>query len=560
MSTAQASVFQKHRRAGDHGGDLAWVARVSGRALRCAPEHASKDIEGIFELDDGDRVLWRLLQLPRKFADLEKAALVSIDDLRAALRAFVAADVVEVVDADNAKALLPAEIKRVRAEVAGKSWRPSAGALVAKVYRPDIDGGAGSAEGGAIPVVEASEGSSTSAATKMPTSTTASAVRAPSVSGADLPRTSTGSPVTSPGFTAPRTSTGSQPAVAGANMPRTSTGSQPAVAGANMPRTSTGSQPAVAGANMPRTSTGSTTVSTTGSTTATPPEAPPLNAPRTTSGVVPAAPNAIGNRPLLPADKVAYTQLAQAFSSMGKLDHYAFLGVPTTAEDSTIRAAYVSLARDYHPDRIAGSVLADDAEVRGWIEALFKRLGEAQKTLLNAESRARYDREQRALASTSGPNAAAPGARPRRPLEARNAFVMAETFFKKRDFAQAELHYRQAVNFDPEEGLIAVGLAWCIFLNPDQPAEKRRDDARKRLEEAVKKFKSGDAAYKLGRVLRELGDEAGAVKRFEEALRLTPNHVDAQREVRIVEMRKQKADGDKPNDDKKGLLGKLFKR
>jgi curved DNA-binding protein CbpA len=276
--------------------------------------------------------------------------------------------------------------------------------------------------------------------------------------------------------------------------------------------------------------------------------------------VVPATPNAIGNRPLLPADKTAYAQLAQAHASMNKLDHYAFLGVPTTAGEPAIRAAYVSLARDYHPDRIAGSVLADDAEVRGWIEALFKRLGEAQKTLLNAESRARYDREQKALASSSsGPNAAAPGGRPRRPLEARNAFIMAETYFKKREFGQAELHYRQAANFDPEEGLIAVGLAWCIFLNPDQPTEKRRDDARKRLEEAVKKFKSGDAAYKLGRVLREMGDEAGALKRFEEALRLMPNHVDAQREIRIVEMRKQK-DPDKGDDDKKGLLGKLFKK
>jgi tetratricopeptide (TPR) repeat protein len=136
---------------------------------------------------------------------------------------------------------------------------------------------------------------------------------------------------------------------------------------------------------------------------------------------------------------------------------------------------------------------------------------------------------------------------------------MAETFFKKREFAQAELHYRQAANFDPEEGLIAVGLAWCIFLNSDQPVEKRRDDARKRLEDAVKKFKSGDAAYKLGRVLRELGDEAGAQKRFEEALRLTPSHVDAQREVRIVEMRKQKTDPEKA-DEKKGFLGKLFKK
>jgi curved DNA-binding protein CbpA len=294
---------------------------------------------------------------------------------------------------------------------------------------------------------------------------------------------------------------------------------------------------------------------------------PGLNAPRTSTGgaaaggTPAAAPAAIGNRTLLPEEKTTYTHLAQAFASMNKIDHYAFLGVPTTAEEPAIRAAYVGLARDYHPDRIAGSALGDDPQVRSWIEALFKRLGEAQKTLMNAESRARYDREQKALAASPSGEATTSSGRQRRPIEARNAFIMAETFLKKKDFAQAELHYRQASNFDPEEGLIAVGLAWCIFLNPDQPAEKRHAEARRRLEEAVKKFKVGDASYKLGRVLREMGDEEGAAKCFEEALRRAPNHVDAQREVRIVEMRRQKAEADKAETAQKaGLLGKLFKR
>ena len=37
------------------------------------------------------------------------------------------------------------------------------------------------------------------------------------------------------------------------------------------------------------------------------------------------------------------------------VDHYLVLGVPRTADAATIRAAYVSLAKRYHPDVAAGN-------------------------------------------------------------------------------------------------------------------------------------------------------------------------------------------------------------
>jgi curved DNA-binding protein CbpA len=459
MASSSAAVFRKHRTAQDRGGDAAWAARVSHKALRSMPETAHFDLEADFELDENDRVVWRLLQLPRRFSDIQKTGILPLEELQACLRALVAADAVEVVDAELAKLLLPAEVKRVRAEVAGKTWRAPTGTLVAKVYRPDIDGRASAA-----------------AETSGEPGTTQTS---------------------SPG-TPPRTTT----AAAG---PRP----------APTPQTTPAAQPAGA------------------------------------------SPPATGQSGLTAEDRAIHAQLAAAFASLKKVDHYAFLGVTPTADDAAIRAAYVRLARDYHPDRIAGSALAADAEARSWIEALFKRLGDAQKTLMNAEHRVRYDREQKALQSSGTPTSST--TQTRRPVEARNAFIMAETFFKKREFAQAELHYRQAAAFDPEEPAIAVGLAWCMYHNPDHAPEKRRDEARRRLEESLKKFRSGDAAYKLGRVLRDQGDEAGAAKLFDEAARLAPGHVDAQREVRIATMRKEKAEAEKQAENT-GLLGKLLRR
>lgn len=448
-SKEQATAYRKHRTADDKQGNLAWASKVGSRALRASPTVAYEEVEGAFELDEHERLLWRLLRLPRRYTDLEHAGVFAdVDSLRAVLRSLVAADVVDVVEVAEAKALLPAEVKRVRAELAGKQWRAPVGTLQARVFRPEIGiEGEGS---GAVP---------------------------------------------SSSFSAP-------PTVVPVTVPPQSSSS------------SSSSSPS--------------------------------------SGAVPAA--------LSAEDQKLKASLLAAASAMATQNHYAFFGVAKGADDTTIRNAYVTLARDYHPDRVAGSRLAGDAEVVAAVDKLFKRLGDANKAINNAEARARYDRELSLQESSSAvPAASADGAkRQRRPVEARNAYAMAETFFKRKDFKQAEVHYRQAINFDGEEPMLQVALAWCMFLNPDLPTETRIGEAKKRLEELAKQTKNGDASYKLGRVLREAGDEAGAAKWFEIAVKLSPGHVDAQREVRLIESRREK-EKQQPKSDG-GLLGKLFKK
>lgn len=431
-SREQASAYHKHRSADDKPGNLAWASRVGSRALRVSPEAASKDVEGSFELDELERIIWRLLKLPRKYVDLEHAGLFEADSLRAVLRGFVAADVVDIVEASEAKALLPAEVKRLKAEVQGKTWRPAVGGLQAKVYRPDIG-----LEGGQS--------------------------------------------------TAPTSST-------------------------------------------------------------------------FTTSSVQEAPQAPQFEVLLnPDEKKLKAQLVNAASQMTSLNHYAFLGVQQGADDQTVRSAYVHLARDYHPDRLSGTNLTNDRETKNAVDALFKRLGDANKTIGTADARARYDREL-ALQQTSS-TSASETTRARRPVEARNAYAMAETFFKRKEYKQAEVHYRQAVMFDADEPMLQVALAWCIFLNPDHPEASRVDDARKRFDELVKKTKNGDAYYKYGRILREAGDEKGALSAFEKAVERSPGHVDAQRELRLALSRKEKAAEQKQQDASlMGKFNKIFKK
>jgi curved DNA-binding protein CbpA len=66
-------------------------------------------------------------------------------------------------------------------------------------------------------------------------------------------------------------------------------------------------------------------------------------------------------------------------------DHYLILGVPRTADPAVIRAAYVALAKRYHPDVAIG-----DAELAA---ANFRLIKEAYETLSDPERRTIYDQK-----------------------------------------------------------------------------------------------------------------------------------------------------------------------
>lgn len=65
------------------------------------------------------------------------------------------------------------------------------------------------------------------------------------------------------------------------------------------------------------------------------------------------------------------------------LDHYVVLGVPRIADAAAIRAAYVGLAKRYHPDVATGDPALAIAN--------FRQITEAYETLSDPERRALYD-------------------------------------------------------------------------------------------------------------------------------------------------------------------------
>ena len=435
MSREQVNAFKKHRDAVDPQGDISWAARIEHKAMRASIQGmVHGDLELELELSEAERLLWRLLKIPRKYQDLELTAVLPVEMFRAFCRGLVAADVVDFVDSAQGKTPLPAEVKRIKAELAGVEL-PRTTSLKGRVFRPPIEG-----------------------------------------IGSFAPPSSSGWPAAhevEPSSDAPSWMD---------SVERNS------------------------------------------------PEPVPL--PQTGGP----------ESPLDSEGRVLKEVVDRAFAAMSRQNHYEFMGIARGSDDGTVRTAYMKLAREYHPDRVASGAFANDPTIAPKVDALFKRLGDAHNLLARQESRATYDRMLDALGSRTESTS---GKRQRRPIEAGNAFKMAETYFKKKEMKQAEAHYRQAAMFDPDDPKFLTGLAWCIYQNPDHEEVQRTTEARKRLSEAASTHRFADAAYKLGLLLRRANEEPAAQRQFALAHKYDSAHIDAAREVRLSDSRTKKIDNEK---------------
>ena len=99
--------------------------------------------------------------------------------------------------------------------------------------------------------------------------------------------------------------------------------------------------------------------------------------------------------------------------TQGNSSHYQVLRIPVTATDKEIKVAYRKAARTAHPDH-------------GGDPAAFRRVTLAYETLIDAKSRADYDRSYGSGTAPSQPPARptrGPTLTPRRPAAARRRNV-----------------------------------------------------------------------------------------------------------------------------------------
>ena len=126
-------------------------------------------------------------------------------------------------------------------------------------------------------------------------------------------------------------------------------------------------------------------------------------------------------------------------------------------------------------------------------------------------------------------------------------FKMGEVYLRKREFATATEHYERAYALDPKP-LYLAARGWAVYMDPQRKADAAK--AKQMMADAIRADPNCDRAhYQLGVIARVEGDMDRAERHFREAIRANPKHLEANQELRLIDMRKRNNPG-----GKKGLF------
>jgi DnaJ-domain-containing protein 1 len=239
-------------------------------------------------------------------------------------------------------------------------------------------------------------------------------------------------------------------------------------------------------------------------------------------------------------------------------DHFQLLGVAQDVSPDELRKAYLTLARQLHPDRLTALGIPDDGK---HAQRLFAQINAGFAILCDPARRAHYlDVLRRGGDAGVRADEARTEELARRILDAEEAFRRGEQALERDQPRAAVVELERAVRLNPDEADHHALLAWSQFCAaPDKLAIAAT--TRRQLDQAIQRAPGAvTARFCLGRVERMLGRDQEAVRHFRDVLARSPGHAGAAAELRVIEARRSsdKAGGDKAGGDKPG--GGLFGR
>jgi curved DNA-binding protein CbpA len=244
-------------------------------------------------------------------------------------------------------------------------------------------------------------------------------------------------------------------------------------------------------------------------------------------------PAAAPTSPGVPAPLSDEQQLAQQIEKryadvQANRDHFTTLGLPIgpDVKREQVKTSFLGLAKRFHPDRLPPALSA----LAPKMTAVFEAIRDAYEVLYDDTKRAAYLQDLRSKAS-------AQAAKPAGGVDSNDLFKMGEVLFRKRDFAAAADHFERAYSAEPKAVYLAA-RAWAIYMDPQRKADIPK--TKQMMAEALKRDPNCDRAhYQLGVIARVEGDMARAERHFREAVRANPKHLEANQELRLIEMRKK---------------------
>lgn len=199
-------------------------------------------------------------------------------------------------------------------------------------------------------------------------------------------------------------------------------------------------------------------------------------------------------------------EIGALHASLHEHDHYRMLDLAPDAPLAAVKRAYFAAAKRFHPDTLGALGLG---ELRLQAQEVFARIVQAYETLSDPARRRDYDQGR---AGDDGGEAA-------RVMQAEALYRKAEILLRAGNFNGAHDFLRGAVQLYPEEAAYQSAHGWALYKK--QPADPK--NARVHLERAIAlDGQDAVAHFRLGLVLRALGDETAAKRELDLARRLDP--------------------------------------
>ena len=209
--------------------------------------------------------------------------------------------------------------------------------------------------------------------------------------------------------------------------------------------------------------------------------------------------------------------------NLKKANHFEVLGVDKKAEGGVIKAAYFKLARSFHPDMVNKDAPPELARAKADV---FAMVGEANRILSDAKLRKEYELELEAGTSEKIDLQAI--------LKGEECFRKGVINVKARKWPEALKLLDEAIAANADEPEF---YAWRGYARFFTIADKKEASAASvpEIDKCLAKNPRVAAAYYFkGFIAKSLGDMNAAKNNFKKCVELDANHIDAQRELRMM--------------------------
>ncbi|MBW2719033.1 MAG: DnaJ domain-containing protein, partial [Deltaproteobacteria bacterium] len=261
---------------------------------------------------------------------------------------------------------------------------------------------------------------------------------------------------------------------------------------------------------------------------------------KTLSGEI-VAPRSLPGEPpadLAPEHKDRWEEVGRVLAMLDRQNYFGMLGVKESADTNEISKKYMTLAKQWHPDRMPPEL----SELRPWVEEIFHLFTVASDTLGDIKKRVEY---QKTVMQGGGT-----------PESERKLHVMVEAAinFQKVDVLVKRRRYDDALEICDAAMLVVrkeadypAMKAWILLLRDGVEAEGVPDQIRSLLRKTFAiNTDHVHGHFVRAHFLKRQGDHDKALKHFRKVARLDPKNIEALREVRIGNMRLQRGRSSAP--------------